>query len=154
MLSLSIALGWYTVDLVLVISTLGTILPVADNFLPLTLGKLLLVALTVSTVLRFPLLLDLRVGAPYHSVSSILANEWQPIYNWANISILRLSLCHFLATYALHPSVFTAAQSATDCCYRWFCSGNTQGAFSMILPRPLRGIVCVTLLLLGQCWMS
>ena len=28
----SIALGWYTVDLVLVISTLGTILPVADNF--------------------------------------------------------------------------------------------------------------------------
>ena len=28
MLSLSIALGWYTVDLVLVISTLGTILPV------------------------------------------------------------------------------------------------------------------------------
>ena len=71
--------------------------PWLSTFFPLTLGKIpLLVALTVSTVPRFPLLLDLRVGAPYHSVSFILADEWQPIYNLAHISILGLSLGHFL----------------------------------------------------------
>ena len=90
--------GWYAVDRVLVISTLRVKVscPYLTTFLPLMLGKLLLVALTVYTVRRFPLLLDLRVGAPYHSVSSILANEWQPIYNWVHISILGLSLRHFL----------------------------------------------------------
>ena len=97
--------GWYAVDRVLVISTLRVKVscPYLTTFLPLMLGKLLLVALTVYTVPRFPLLPDLSVGAPYHSVSSILANEWQPIYNWVHISILGLSLHHiFFASFCFH----------------------------------------------------
>ena len=124
-------------------------------FLPLMLGKLLLVALTVYTVRRFPLLLDLRVGAPYHSVSSILANEWQLIYNWVHISILGLSLRHFLGRpHILCILLFSLLHSLPVTMATCGSVGETQVAFSQILPRPLIGIVCITVLPLGRCWMS
>ena len=99
------------------------ILLLADN-VPLADVPLYL-ALEVSTVLRFPLLLDTRVGAPYQLVSSISADVWQRIYNWANISILGLSLGQFFGwPHILYILLFfTAIQSAGNCCYLWFCRG-------------------------------
>ena len=69
-------------------------------------------------------------------------------YQYSELELAPLS---WVTTYSLHSSVFTATQSASDYGYLWFCRGNTQGIFSQILPRPLRGKVCVTMLLLGRC---
>ena len=79
------------------------ILPLADNILLVDHQwgtVLLLIALTVSAVPRFSLFIDSRVGAPYQSVSSISADEWQPIYNWANTMILSFSLGTYLGDHA------------------------------------------------------